>query len=303
LVLFYVLAGNLKAGRALVEEIQRKHPTAPMTNFVVILIGGCVVLYYRSILPYVIKEDPIWTVIHLVISFWLLSNITFNYFACVFTKPGSPPLSDIEKSKVAEASSNNLRICKKCNVVKPDRAHHCSVCNRCIYKLDHHCPWMHNCVGHGNHRYFFLFLFYLWLGCLYYCSMALIPFLDSKDVSMRKWNALNPHLTKTAITFTFVLAAAIFCALTFLMLWNFYLIITAQTTIEFYSNQYLKKQMKVQGEVYINIYNLGFWRNFKIFFNIGQRYPWWTILMPIPIPAYGDGTSYPSLRSQQPFDL
>jgi hypothetical protein len=38
LVLFYVLAGNLKAGRALVEEIQRKHPTAPMTNFVVILM-------------------------------------------------------------------------------------------------------------------------------------------------------------------------------------------------------------------------------------------------------------------------
>ena len=34
-----------------------------------------------------------------------------------------------------------LRICQKCQIIKPDRSHHCSVCKRCILKMDHHCPW------------------------------------------------------------------------------------------------------------------------------------------------------------------
>ena len=31
------------------------------------------------------------------------------------------------------------RTCYKCNNFKPPRAHHCSICNRCIVKMDHHC--------------------------------------------------------------------------------------------------------------------------------------------------------------------
>jgi palmitoyltransferase ZDHHC2 len=37
--------------------------------------------------------------------------------------------------------SGFLRVCEKCNLIKPDRAHHCSVCKKCILKMDHHCPW------------------------------------------------------------------------------------------------------------------------------------------------------------------
>lgn len=32
------------------------------------------------------------------------------------------------------------RICRRCKSFKPDRAHHCSICKRCILKMDHHCP-------------------------------------------------------------------------------------------------------------------------------------------------------------------
>ena len=34
-----------------------------------------------------------------------------------------------------------VRYCSECSHVKPDRAHHCSVCGQCVLKMDHHCPW------------------------------------------------------------------------------------------------------------------------------------------------------------------
>ena len=91
---------------------------------------------------------------------------------------------------------------------KPPRAHHCRICDKCILKMDHHCrippshtthtthththtqhthththththldwcpAWMFNCVGHLNHRYFFSFVVFMWLGTSYviHCAWA-----------------------------------------------------------------------------------------------------------------------------------
>ena len=35
----------------------------------------------------------------------------------------------------------DIRYCKRCRSIKPDRAHHCSTCEHCIHHMDHHCPW------------------------------------------------------------------------------------------------------------------------------------------------------------------
>ena len=48
--------------------------------------------------------------------------------------------------------------CKTCHFLKPARSKHCSMCKRCIAKLDHHCIFINNCVGYGNQHYFLLLL-------------------------------------------------------------------------------------------------------------------------------------------------
>ena len=48
--------------------------------------------------------------------------------------------------------------CRTCGLLKPARSKHCSVCKRCIGKLDHHCIFINNCVGVGNHHWFLLLL-------------------------------------------------------------------------------------------------------------------------------------------------
>ena len=89
---------------------------------------------------------------------FVFGNIGFNYVMSVRTDPGSPTQRDVQVM-CAEAGAAVRRWCDKCRCPKPDLTHHCSVCKRCVLRMDHHCPWIHNCVGHRNYRYFFNFLF------------------------------------------------------------------------------------------------------------------------------------------------
>jgi len=256
------------------------------------LIGGVVYVLMWELLPYYTTSyaSP-QAILHISFSAFMLFNILFNYCMTIFTPPGSSPNIDPEETSQIEALLKSepsvrrgegfSRICKFCKKPKPPRTHHCHICKTCVLRMDHHCPWVSNCVGFQNHKYFVLFLLYLCAGCLYVTVLSFFPFYASTDYR-------RPYLgSRTAVLFVFVMTLSVMIAVGMLLSWHLYLVLTAQTTIEFYYNRNKARHARLRGEIYHNEYDLGFERNWKVFF--GSTNYWF---LPSQKPPPGDGVVY-----------
>ena len=69
-------------------------------------------------------------------------------------------------SASARWAPGKATFCRKCNVPRPERSHHCNVTGCCILRMDHFCPWINNCVGLGNYKFFLQLLIYGTLSSL-----------------------------------------------------------------------------------------------------------------------------------------
>lgn len=177
----------------------------------------------------------------------------WNFTMTVFSDPGIVPRRPLKtgfgqsspprfQDVVINGFSVRLKYCMTCNIYRPPRTVHCSVCDNCVEKFDHHCPWVGNCVGRRNYRRFFSFVICTATLCLYVCSASVAQIIvqsqqvASDDPTKKGLDAFSHCLGhKSGCGVAFGLSIFTVLALFFpagLCGYHTYLVMTNQTTYE-----------------------------------------------------------------------
>eukprot|EP00057_Strongylocentrotus_purpuratus_P025410 XP_011679884.1 PREDICTED: palmitoyltransferase ZDHHC23 isoform X2 [Strongylocentrotus purpuratus] len=117
--------------------------------------------------------------------------------------------------------------CNACQMVKPARAGHCRICDRCVHRLDHHCVWLDCCIGRDNHRSFIIALLLFFGGGCWGAGRGTYTLLVATQYEESFWTALEyVFLAKgLSIIFVSILYALLVCpAVLALLLQQFHLI-------------------------------------------------------------------------------
>lgn len=207
-------------------------------------------------------------------------------------------------------ANGQVRFCKKCNVVKPDRAHHDSVTNTCILKFDHYCPIISTPIGHNNYKPFLLFILYTALEALFAAIVTAVELrrFVNDDGNYGKFE-LAPVTWAAEVLFGFIMGISLMG----FGIFHLTLVGRNRTTIEslerppmlqsqprapsqnrrVLTRWEIKEVRRKMGK--INIYDLGWRRNFEAVFGSGgggrRRRGWWSYAMPVGVPI-GDGYGY-----------
>merc|ERR1719464_45372 len=156
--------------------------------------------------------------------------------------------------------------CKTCEIPKPARSKHCSLCNVCVAKFDHHCIWINNCVGIGNHKWFLTFLFAHLVLCFYGVGLGTVVLYDillQKDLlnavfvdpatgqrHKASYLIIMQYMlaTEGLLIFVSVLACVMGLVLFGFYLWHLNLVRMGTTTNELSKWNYVKWCLKQEGE-------------------------------------------------------
>ncbi|XP_063468583.1 palmitoyltransferase ZDHHC7 isoform X2 [Symphalangus syndactylus] len=147
--------------------------------------------------------------------FWysVVNGVIFNCLAVLalsshlrtmLTDPGAVPKGNATKEYMESLQLKPGEViykCPKCCCIKPERAHHCSICKRCIRKMDHHCPWVNNCVGEKNQRFFVLFTMYIALSSVHALILCGFQFISCVRGQWTECSDFSPPITVILLIF------------------------------------------------------------------------------------------------------
>ncbi|KZW00426.1 zf-DHHC-domain-containing protein [Exidia glandulosa HHB12029] len=188
-------------------------------------------------------NSPLLFVTHILVIYSLTFMAYSSLIVCVVRDPGPvgpPPAADEDSEETTltdalrsiKAADDDYdkpgRWCRRCWAPKPERAHHCSICDRCVLKMDHHCPWMGGrCIGHRTYPSFVHFIFTTTMLSVYVAGVA---------ISALYYIIKHPYELGETVPLHVLLLVVLGGAFT-LMMGSFagyhaYLISTNQTTIE-----------------------------------------------------------------------
>ncbi|MEE6486164.1 hypothetical protein FKM82_014532 [Ascaphus truei] len=259
---------------------------------VIILTSSIVLIVYSCVLPLILQTySTAWIWWHISYGHWNLLMIVFHYYKAITTPPGYPPQ--------AQTDTPSVSICRKCIAPKPARTHHCSICSRCVLKMDHHCPWLNNCVGHYNHRYFLSFCLFMTMGCVY-CSVSSRVMFREAYSAIETYNQTPPpsfsfreRVFQKCIIYLWVLCSSVALALGALTLWHAILITHGETSIERHINKKEIKRLQSKGKLFHNPYSYGRCHNWRIFLGVETKKHWVTrVLLPSSHPPDGNGLTW-----------
>lgn len=149
------------------------------------------------VLPAIYEYGSLSYILHFFFGNFIMLNIVGNFTYIVFCDTSTG--RDIMPISAAN-TKNGWRLCALCETLAPPRSWHCSICNICILKRDHHCIFTGCCIGHFNHRYFIMFLLYLFIATTYsFCYNNLFI-----------WNRIHFEFPISLIKIIFPIAIFIF---------------------------------------------------------------------------------------------
>eukprot|EP00930_Biecheleria_cincta_P054963 TRINITY_DN41335_c0_g1_i1.p1 TRINITY_DN41335_c0_g1~~TRINITY_DN41335_c0_g1_i1.p1 ORF type:complete len:407 (-),score=49.01 TRINITY_DN41335_c0_g1_i1:39-1259(-) len=149
-----------------------------------------------------------WTVpwlLHFAFALWVSVMFVYNFVSTQWTDPGGTKAvkpaqettGQFAMGKVVEDEPELYYApnwCQKCAHWKPPRSHHCSMCNRCVLRMDHHCPFTGTCIGMRNHGHFILFYFFAAIGLLYSLIQCGLSLMSNSGLSSDKLSSLSKIL-------------------------------------------------------------------------------------------------------------
>jgi hypothetical protein len=130
-------------------------------GFVAVALGLMLLKMYTWVVVVGPQSSAVLNVLYVTATVLML----WSYFRAMRSRPVNRPGGS------HAGDSSVTRYCERCDADKAAHVHHCSVCKRCVYRMDHHCPWTGNCVAWSNKKFFLLFLLYTSLSCLLFNCM------------------------------------------------------------------------------------------------------------------------------------